>query len=161
MNFDQKAQVASLAAILIGFAMVFWELQQNRDMTVAMLASEGAIARADLDMRIAEFAGTYARACEGVQAMTAEDAIVMTQIYRAFFESHLNRLLNYDKALGAGVNWQSNATAFFRFMFETEFGRNHWKRIQGGFEEKVQDIGNATLDGMGRPSCFAPKTLEL
>ena len=49
MNFDEKLQIATFISILFGFALIIWEFQQSRAMTAAVLASDGAIHRAETD----------------------------------------------------------------------------------------------------------------
>ena len=89
MNFDEKLQIATFISLLFGFALIIWEFQQSRAMTAAVLASDGAIHRAETDLNIAAFADTYARACQDPQAITLNDSIVLSQIYRAFYESRV------------------------------------------------------------------------
>ena len=155
MNFDEKLQIASFFSILIGFALIIWEFQQSRAMTAAVLASDGAIHRAETDLKIAEFAGTYARACQDPQAITVKDSIVLSQIYRAFYESRVNRIRNYEQALDTGVDRRPGINTWFRFMFETEFGRRHWKRIGQYYEPEIKQTGDEILKSMGPPYCFA------
>ena len=160
MSFDQRLQFASIITLVIGIFLVVWEFQQSRAMTAAVLASDGAISRAEIDMQIASVSDVYARACQDTQSLTVEDAIVLTQIYRAFYEAHVNRVMNYQQKLDIGVDWTSNAKAFFYFMFETDFGREHWKRIRGGFGEQFRGIGDDILFEIGPSNCFASQTIE-
>ena len=155
MNFDEKLQIATFISILFGFALIFWEFQQSRAMTAAVLASDGAIHRAETDLNIAAFADTYAKACQDPQAITLNDSIILSQIYRAFYESRVNRVRNYEQALHTGVDKRPGINTWFRFMFETEFGRRHWKRIRQYYEPQFTQTGDQILESMGPPYCFA------
>ena len=155
MTFDEKFQVASFGAILIGFALIIWEFQQNRDMTAAMLASDGAIHRADLHMQIASYSEVYARACAEPDSLSLDDSIVLMRIYSALYESRINRVANYEAALGAGVDRSPSVNRFFRFMFETDFGRKHWSRIRASYDADFRAAGDEILGLMGAPYCFA------
>ena len=155
MTFEQKIQAASFFAILIGFALILYEFQQNRNMTAAMLASDGAIHRAELALQFAEFSDVYARACHEGAALSLSDSFTLSQMYNAFYESRINRLRNYEEALPTGVNRDPGIQRFFRFMFETEFGRRHWDRLRNSFEPSLRMEGDDILASMGAPYCFA------
>ena len=155
MTLDEKIQSASFFAILIGFALILYEFQQNRSMTAAMLASDGAIHRAELALQFAEFSDVYAKACSNVDALSLSDSFTLSQMYNAFYESRINRVRNYEEALSTGVNRDPGIQRFFRFMFETEFGRKHWSRLRSSFELNLRIEGDDILASMGAPYCFA------
>jgi hypothetical protein len=164
MSSDQKFQWVSFFSILIGFALILWELQQSRDMTAAVIANDGSFARAELDMQIASFAEVYVRACQENAELADEDKFVLMQIYRAYYDVRVNRLINYQEALDTGVAWRGNAERFFYFLFDTEFGRKHWIKIKDGMPAEVAMIGDKILpDFNERKPCFfsLPPSLTL
>ena len=156
MTSDQKFQWMSFISILIGFGLIIWELQQSRAMTAAVIANDGSIARAELDMQIASYADVYLKACREDGELSQEDQFKLIQIFKTYYEIRVNRLINYQSALETGVDWRGNAERFFYFMFDTAFGRQHWLRIREDMRLDIKDIGDEILETIaGKPSCFS------
>lgn len=153
---DEKFQWVSFISILIGFGLIIWELQQSRAMTAAVIANDGSIARAELDMQIASYADVYLKACLEDGELSQEDQFKLVQIFKTYYEIRVNRLINYQAALETGVNWRGNAERFFYFLFDTNFGRQHWLRIREDMSQEIRDIGDNILPTIaGKPSCFS------
>ena len=160
MSFDRLFQIFSLVSVIAGFSLVVWELQQNKDITMALLASDGAVGRSEMRLQEAEHSEVYARACTDHSSLSKEDSLILVAIIETRYDMLVNRLINYERSMRSGIDWQSGARSYFEELFETEFGRKYWEYTRGSYRDDVREIGDSVFVDIGDPECFALTLLD-
>ncbi len=153
MHFDRMFQILSLLSILVGFSLVVWELKQNRDITMALLASDGAIGRSERLLQAIEHADVLARACTEHEKLTLKDKLILQAIYDSQYDMLVNRLMNYERSMQSGINWRAGAEGYFRWRFETRFGREYWAEVKMSYPKEVRAIADELLGTIGPVQC--------
>jgi hypothetical protein len=74
-SLDTVIQVVTSVAVLIGLALVVWELRQSREATSSQLTSDGIAHASALSTAVmsGQTAGVLARACDDPTKLTTSD----------------------------------------------------------------------------------------
>jgi hypothetical protein len=139
-------QIATGLTVILGLALVVWELQQSRSVARAELTSAGAdlVAQkyiADLGENPAR---TYAKACEDPQSLTSEELSILDAAFE-FTMVRAVRGYRIHQRTGLYEEWKTLADASFR-RIATIPGYAFWKRKRLGQPKAMQQRGDAVLN---------------
>lgn len=140
-------------AVVAGVGFVLWELQQNRELVMLEMFSEGTIANRATTV---SFAGEnpsviLAKACEGTEELSTEDHIVLNFIFNETMES-ISRMRLLENGLYPVDAWQPNLLeSRFSFIFSMPAGRAWWEARDT--TPAVKGPIDAYLASLGPPDC--------
>ena len=156
-KFNFWIQTLTSIALIIGLALVVWELQQARDATTSELYSQGFQIISDSNNTILgeDAAQVLLKACDSPAELSREELFIL----QTYYEDLLNRQRR--------IQWISRQAGFYsdeiasstdlgvwHGIFSTEPGRAYWRSTV--VESELRAVGDAALDGfvqLGTPDC--------
>ena len=168
IDFHDLVQLATVAAIIAGVALVVWELQQARDLTRLQVMSDGFLANRSNAIALSgeEPSEILARACDSPDALTTRDFLILSYVYSEALDS-MNRLQVLEAGLYPEDTWQTFVPARFGPIFATEAGRAWWEQRAIGINEGIRAYVDDYLASLGPPDCqdsvaaWRSRTLDL
>ena len=152
-NFHFAAQLLSGVAILIGLALVVWELRQTQDLVRAQLVSEGWLeltetARASLSET---FADTRAKACMRPLELSESELVEMST-YHWILIDQIERSKGYqDIGRFTATSWETLAHRNLEELLSSEIGRAEYETWN--LRPYLKTIGDAILADSESPNC--------
>ncbi len=159
-KLSQWVQIVSGIALMVGIVLAIMQLEQNKRLARAQLASESA----GLGLsRTLAFLGeepmeAVAKACDPDARLTREDALILGNVFRAYL-STVRRAVEIGRYGEFGdERWKQVADYNFPLVFATRHGRDWWAlspfRLFEGFAD-LGDYGDKILSELGPPTCSA------
>ncbi len=163
-NLFNLIQLITGFALLIGLVLVFVELRQAKELSLAELTSEGyAEAMADYRTLMGENpAPTIAKSCFSPETLEPEDHIVLTAYYSSQI-AQISRLRVLELVAQYGVPWQVLAQQQLQGVLDTEPGRTWFKRnfrVDSELYAIGQEIMTKGLDCTNRAISLVPPNPE-
>ncbi len=144
-------QAATSIAVVLGIALVIWELQQNRNIAAAQLTSDiyAYLLQQNVALMGEEAADALAKACDEPANLTTKEKIILSEHYQGI----LNRIRRAaDIESNSGINYltegkfQQVVESNFRLIFFLEYGRWWWASgIAYTLDKKVKAVGDSIL----------------
>ena len=150
-------QTVTSVALIVGLALVIWELQQARDATLSELYSQGfqIISQTNNSILGEEPIRVLAKACDTPEKLTREDLLVLSFYYQELL-SRQRRIQWINKRAGFYSDEIAASTnlGVWHGILSTKPGRAYWRTID--VEPELRAVGDAALAQVNRrntPDC--------
>lgn len=140
-------QVATGIALLVGLVLVFVELRQAKELTLAELSSQGyAEGLAEFRTIMGEnSAAVIAKSCIAPESLTPEEMVILSAYYSGRV-AQVSRLRVLEFVAEFGVPWQTLAVQQLSGILDTEPGRQWFNRnLQQ--DSELFAIGQKIIEG--------------
>lgn len=164
-SLTNMVQIVTGLAVVVGLALVIWELQQTRDVVFAQLTSDGYgdVTQHQMTLLGESASDVVAKACDDPDALTTSDLMVL----ESYFSAIINRMRrNISIADRTGFysdqdQYRLNWTGNFLLLFETSAGRVWWEKDYLGndtqalfkYDPRLQEFGDEILTERSPGSC--------
>ena len=158
-KINNRMQIGTALALIVGLALVVWELQQTRDAVKSQLTSDGfqlmgQFYTSAFGERPEE---VLAKACDAPTELTTADLIVLDHIYTQIVHRSL-RIIRvrqrggfYEQEFLGSEKLQRDSTGGWGMLFSTAPGRAFWRTLKGDPELKA--YGDRIFAKWDRESC--------
>lgn len=141
-------QVATGVAVIVGLALVVFELQQTRDLARAQIVHEGYSLLLDENRAIMgeTFGDVYAKACLQPAELTDGEIVQIRQ----YHDSGLYMIRRIREIRESGVfdySWEQVAKSYVQLWLSSEVGRLHYRhRVEHfGLEPDIRRLAEDVL----------------
>lgn len=153
-DWKEWLQILSNLAILIGLGFVYWEIQQNQDLTRVQLASDAMIMRGD---RANSLMGespelVLIKACVQPEELDASDKIILAQIFQSRL-AEATRARNTAIQTDIGITYELSWAYAFRSMLNYEYGKEYYDRLRVNLPDDLIEIGDRELANSSNSDC--------
>lgn len=154
-------QVSSALAILIGLALVVWELKQARDLVTAQLVSDTLITRQQSHWSLMgeNPMVVISKACSPSEHLTEDEFRIAILYYQTILLEPIRRIeIAGASALFDDQDWKEIATVEFSLIAQSEFGRWWWQMAKGSylpFQPDLVAFGDEIVEASPDPDCGA------
>lgn len=151
-------QIATGIVVIVGLALLIWELEQARELTQAQLTSEGWARLSERNLVLVEKsnAQVLTKACEEPGQLSNVELTMLDLITQDRLNA-LNRIyaLSRDAQLylDQDRDWSRFSESTFNRIFATQFGRVWWEQSKNSAPIEIVAIGDSILQSSGSPSC--------
>ena len=149
-------QIVTGISVLIGLALVVWELQLNRDATYSQLSSEYYhIAAQDRAAIYGEGAAeVLAKACHRPNELSESDLIILDEIYNGLMQRVMRMRMLRQRGGFYGADTWREGLPLLDGIFSTQIGRAYWKSVAPNLvHEELVLAGNEYLEQWHQPMC--------
>lgn len=147
-NLFNTIQLITGVALLIGLVLVFIELRQAKELSLAELTSEGySEAMSEFRSLMGENpAPVVAKACFEPEKVTPDEQVVLASYY-SLKMAHIERIRVLELVAEFGVPWPILARQQLAGVLNTELGRI-WFERNFSFDAELYEIGQSLLEDM-------------
>ncbi len=148
-------QIVVGVAVLVGIALVVWELNQGHDIAInESLSSDFSKAVSRYQSTLGEDpAATIAKACRSPDNLDLRDTTILTGYFNSLLMTPLQQSLQYQRAtLGFDDNWRASAGSALSTILGTPFGQFWWAGLRDASDSRIPGIAalsDSILQGMG------------
>ena len=135
-------------AVVLGLALVFWELQQSRDVATAQLTSDGFVQYSNvLAAQMGEALPlAIEKACEEPDSLSGRDLVSLNGYFSALIDTPLRFFRIEDRTGFFEGTWQGVGRVEFGIVFSTSAGRAWWRAQESQtWPTPLREFGNALL----------------
>ena len=151
-KLTNSVHILTLIAVVVGAALVVYELQQNRLIAQsAIVTSQFAISGQNSSSVFGEeLAKVLAKDCNQ-SALTVDEVIVLRHYFAAAVSNF--RVIKLSNDFGnLDIPWEPLAHGVFRNIFSYPSGKTWWEYRRELYQDDVKSIGDTVLQQAG-PSC--------
>lgn len=158
-GIESAVQIGSTLAILVGLALVVWELKQTRDLATAQLISDTLITREQSNVSLMgeNPMAAISKTCFEKASLTEEEfRIASIYLQTKLLESIRRIEIAETSALFDERDWKENAALEFSFIAQSEFGRWWWQMVRESyrpFQPELVAFGDETIEASPAPDC--------
>ena len=147
-------QIITGVAVVVGLALVMWELQQSQEIARAQLAADGwaepmALSRAQLSE---DFAVTRSKACLHPSDLTDAELLEMA-LYHETLLYLLQRRRGYEHIGDYGQSWDFAAEATIQVLLSTKSGRAYYAGRKNTLPTYIREVAEQLLKLDAFESC--------
>ena len=154
-KFNNLIQIATSIAVLIGLALVVYELNQTKNLVMTQLTSDGFISGIQSDMAVVgeNPAKALAKACMEPEKLTAEDIILLDRLYAARI-TQVQRVKALQEMAEFGMTWEDLATSLLPYILSNDYGRMWWDNVGSQYtDSELAQLGNKFRYETALPNC--------
>ena len=143
-------QIVTGFAVVFGLILVFWELNQGRQIAVAQQAETAFdhFANQLLTQMGEDPSSSIAKACDEPDNLTTRDMIVLSAYHTAIINRIRRGLVISRQSDIIGDQW-NDWTGNFGVVFSTEYGRWWWRNTT--WEPEIMEAGSRWLSENASP----------
>ena len=147
-------QIVIGMGVLVGIALVIWELDQGHDIAVnEALASDFSKAMSQYQSILGEDpAATIAKACRSPDTLDLRDTVILVGYFNSRLMTPLQQTLQYKRASLGFDSWRRSAYPALFTILGTSFGRFWWAGIRDSYDSRIPGIAalsDSILQEMG------------
>ena len=140
-------QAVTSIAIVIGLALVVWELQQNREATQSQLTTEGWHMMNQFHTSVLgeQPAEVLAKSCDAPDTLTTADFIILDHYFSELLSHRTLRLKSLSErgSFFSSEYWKT--VPGWYWIFSTPAGRAWWRWASPGFDAEIRAVGNEAM----------------
>ena len=127
-KFTNTLQFITIFSVIVGTALVVWELQQTRTLSRLALSQEtyNSISQEISAVLGDDFSNVYARSCLEPESLTPADYAALHHYYVAL-ELRAQRPLRTETDGGLSTRWRLSAQVSLGAILSSKPGREWWK----------------------------------
>ena len=147
-------QIVIGMGVLVGIALVIWELDQGHDIAVnEALASDFSKAMSQYQSILGEDpAATIEKACRSPDNLDLRDTTILNGYFNSLLMTPLQQSQQYRRAsLGLDDSWRRSAGPALSTILGTPFGQFWWAGLRDAYDSRIPGIAalsDSILQGM-------------
>ena len=160
-TLNNWVQTITGLAIVLGLALVIWELQQNREATQSQLTTEGwhLINQTNTALLGESPADVLAKACDTPDALTTADFIILDYYFSEIINHRIFRLRSLARrgSFYADDYWKTAKIDQWYWIFSSPAGRAWWRTGVFSGNTELRAFGDDVLRNWTAKPCVDPQ----
>jgi len=149
IELGQALAILANVGVIVGIAILAFELQQNRDMIRAQTRSDVSLGIVNLMMLVAENGelANLRRRADAAEVLTGDEAYRYSYLTRALFRYWENVHYQYRLGVYDEKEFTRQVSALLRYIKSSTAAVNWWCQFQYEFSDEFAAMINGGLDG--------------